>query len=128
MAVASQIYEKFRAGETGWAENRSPFNWVGGFYTFTFAGVPTKNSYEEGILFPEYAEIFQNVTSGREVLEFRTGEMRRGIHAWTVSRRIIAEIWVAFSQNLSDNLGDRRLQLLRGDRADQEADHQAREG
>ena len=26
----------------------------------------------------------------------------------TASRRIIAEIWVAFSQNLSDNLGDRR--------------------
>ena len=25
-----------------------------------------------------------------------------------VSRRIIAEIWVAFSQNLSDNLGDRK--------------------
>ena len=27
-----------------------------------------------------------------------------------VSRRIIAEIWVAFSQNLSDNLGDRDLE------------------
>ena len=98
MAVASQIYEKFRAGETGWAENRMPregdpvdshgkykssFKWAGGFHTAIFAGVPTKNSYEEGILFPEYAEIFQNATSGREVPEFTTSGMRRGIHAWT---------------------------------------------
>ena len=98
MAAASQIYEKFRAGETGWAENRreregdpvdsqgrytTSYKWAGGFHTAIFAGVPTKNSYEEGILFPEYAEIFQNATSGREVLEFSTGVMRRGIHAWT---------------------------------------------
>ena len=30
-----------------------------------------------------------------------------------MSRRIIAEIWVAFSQNLSDNLGDRERVLKR---------------
>ena len=58
---------------------------AGGFRTEIVAHIPTRDAYEEGFEYPEFAELFERASSslGREMTEVTTAAARRGIQAWT---------------------------------------------